>query len=174
MHRGFGQPVAHHRQKTDEAPPLQQRLAARKADGFRSRIDKLDALGDLVEDPSIIDVLRRLRAHQAIMVATLRHQKRVVLRGPTVKDTQPQRSAVDPKHVPFGKMAEPLPEPNLLIEAWPFPWRPAADYYGLAEPGLVRRRPIRRVPDQRRVAHINWAARRNGAKAQHRPAPGRG
>jgi hypothetical protein len=66
------QPAANYRKQRYKTPPLQQRLAAGKADRFGCLVDQIDAGCNFIDYPAVLDVPWWLRAHQAIVVASLR------------------------------------------------------------------------------------------------------
>src|SRR6266851_6551472 len=61
------------------------RLSARKANFCGGRIDERYRCQYFLDDPTIINVLGRLRAHEAIMVAALGEEEVVVRRAASVK-----------------------------------------------------------------------------------------
>jgi hypothetical protein len=83
-----------------------------KTDRLSSRVDQLDAVRDLVENPAVIDLPRRLRTHQAIMIATLSDQERIVLRGATIQHPQSPRAGIEADDIAIAKMLEAGPEPH--------------------------------------------------------------
>lgn len=82
-----------------------------KTDRLSSRVDQLDAVRDLVENPAVIDLPRRLRTHQAIMIATLSDQERIVLRGAAIQHPHSPRAGIEADEIPVAKMPEAGPKP---------------------------------------------------------------
>jgi hypothetical protein len=62
-------------------------------------------------NPAIIDLPRRLRTHQAIMIATLSDQERIVLRGATIQHPQSPRAGIEADEIAVAKMPEAGAEP---------------------------------------------------------------
>src|SRR5258708_30777738 len=66
---------------------------------MRAGIDKGQAFFDFIQYPLVIDILRWLRAHQAIVVASLRDQKGIVRGVPTKQGTKLSRGMIKAENI---------------------------------------------------------------------------
>ena len=58
-----------------EGLPVEQRFAAGEAERSGGFVNQRQGSVDLLQDPLIVDITRRLGAHEAVVVASLRDEK---------------------------------------------------------------------------------------------------
>jgi hypothetical protein len=78
----MGEPITYLAQDSQKPISFEKWFATGKADRLGCRVDQIDAIRNFVDYPTILDVSRRLRTHQAIVVAPFGHEEGVVLRRP--------------------------------------------------------------------------------------------
>src|SRR5689334_10530335 len=94
-----GQNVSGLLQQGNEAAPLEEWFSPGEAEVAGCGIEQWQARGNLVQHPAVVLILWRLRAHQTQMVAAFCHQKRIVLRLPTVQRSKAPSPGLYSQHV---------------------------------------------------------------------------
>jgi len=132
-------------QQSYEALPSEQRLTAGETYFGDRGIEQWETRAYLVDDPGVIDIARRLWAHEAEVIAPLGHQECVVPGRYPPEYSHPSRICFNRQQVAWREVIEPRIQFDKLGEA-PLRDRRTSDRYGNLEPLRKRLISISTIP----------------------------
>ena len=112
VHREPGRDPLAVLEEPDERVGVQGRLAAGEAESPRAGREQADHLSCPVEQPGVVAVLRRLGAHEAVVVALLGEQQAVVPGGVLPQHADPAAIAGDVDDVACVQVRQLRPKPE--------------------------------------------------------------